>query len=167
MYRFDEVLVLGITYFEQKCIPCIREKGSSCWGKSRCETCFNIKETSTFQSFVTKKVYKINHHFHCDSKCIVYLLFCKVCGLQYVGSTFERFRLRWNNYRFPQRVALEGGTPKQNYFNQHFLSEDHHGLLEDCKTTQIDKTDSSDPSGREFFWMYELKTFPPLGLNIC
>ena len=124
----------------------LREKGSCC-GESRCETCFNIKETNTFQSFVTKKVYEINHHFHCDSKCIVYLLSCKVCGLQYVESTVDRFRLRWNNYKCSQRVALEGGTPKQNYFHQHFLSEeDHHGLLKDCKITLIDKTDYSDPT---------------------
>ena len=68
-----------------KVYPLLREKGSSCCGKSRCETCFNIKETNTFQSFVTKKVYKINHHFHCDSMCIVYLLYCEVYGLQYVG----------------------------------------------------------------------------------
>ena len=64
------------------------------------------------------------------------------------------------------KVALGGGTPNQNYFHQHFLSEDHHGLLEDCKITLIDKTDSSDPTRREFFWMYERKTFAPLGLNI-
>ena len=150
-----------------KIYPLLRQKGSTCCGKGRCETCFNMKETNTFQSFVTKKVYKINHHFHCDSKCIVYLLSCKVCGLQYVGSNVDRFRLRWNNYKCSQRVALEGGAPKQNYFHQHFLSEDHHGLLEDCETTLIDKTDSSDPTRREFFWMYELKTFAPLELNIC
>ena len=62
---------------------------------------------------------------------------------------------------------LEGGTPKQNYFHKHFLNEDHQGLLEDCKITLIDKTDSSDATRREFFWMYELKTFALLGLNIC
>ena len=63
----------------------IRKKGSSCCGKSRCETCFNIRETDTFQSFVTKEIYKINNHFHCDSKSVIYLISCKVCGLQYVG----------------------------------------------------------------------------------
>ena len=150
-----------------KVYPLLREKGSTCCGKGRCETCFNIKETNTFQSFVTKKVYKINHHFHCDSKCIVYFLSCKVCALQYVGSTVVRFRLRWNNYKCSQRAALEGVTPKQNYFHQHFLSEEHLGLLEDCQITLIDKTDSSDPTRREFFWMYEPKTFAPLELNIC
>ena len=97
---------------QAKVYPLLREKGSSCCEKSRCETCFKIKETNTFQSFVTKKIYKINHHFHCDSKCIVYLLSCKVCGLQYVGSTVDRFHLRWNNYKCSQRAALEGATPK-------------------------------------------------------
>ena len=62
---------------------------------------------------------------------------------------------------------MEGGTPRQNYFHQHVLSEDHHGLHEDCEIILIDKTDSSDPTRRELFWMYELKTFEPLGLNIC
>ena len=133
----------------------LREKGSSYCGKSRCKTCFNIKETNIFQSFFTKKVYKINHHFHCDIKCIVYLPSFKVYGLQYVGATVDRFRLRWNNYKCSEKVALEGGTPKQNYFHQHFLSEDHHGLLEDYKITLIDQTDSSDPTRRGFFWMLQ------------
>ena len=147
--------------------PLLREKSSSCCGKSRCKTCFNIKGRNTFQSFLIKMVYKINHHFHCDSKCIVYLLSCKVCGLQYVGSTVDRFRLGWNNYKCSQRVALEGGTLKQNYFHQHFLSEEHQGLLENCRITLIDKTDSSNPTRREFFWMYKINNFAPLGLNIC
>ena len=77
-----------------KVLPLIRGKRSSCCGKSSCEICFNIQETDTFQSFVTKEVYKINHHFHCDSKYVIYPISCKVCGLQYVGSTVDRFHLR-------------------------------------------------------------------------
>ena len=90
-----------------------------------------------------------------------------MCGLQHVRSTVDRFRLRWNTYKCCDRVALEAGTPKQNYFHQHFLSEDHHKLLEYCETMLIDKTDSSDPARRDLFWMHELKTFAPLGLSIC
>ena len=79
-----------------------------------------------------------------------------------LGSTVDRFCLRCSH-----RVVLEGGTPKQNYFHQHFLSEEHNGLLENCGITFIDKTDSTEPTRRKFFWMYELKTFAPPGLNIC
>ena len=35
-------------------------------------------------------------------------------------------------YKCSHRVALEGGTPRQNYFSQYLLSEDHE-LLEDYK----------------------------------
>ena len=64
-----------------KVYPLVREKGTFCCGKSRCETCSNVKQTDTFESFVTKNVYKINHSFNCDSKCLIYLLSCKVCGI--------------------------------------------------------------------------------------
>ena len=43
-----------------KVYPLVRQKGSTCCGKGRCETCFNLNETNTF---VTKKVYKINTIF--------------------------------------------------------------------------------------------------------
>ena len=81
--------------------------------KSKCQTCLNAKNTDVFQSFVTKESYKINHMFDCDSKCIIYLFSCKTCGLQYVGSTVDRFRFRWNNYKNCQREAAQGGTPPQ------------------------------------------------------
>ena len=90
----------------EKVYHLLSEKGSSCCAESRCETCLNIKKTNTFQSFVTKKVYKINQYFHCGSKCIVYLLSCKVCGLPFVGSTVDKFRLRWNNYKCLQRGCI-------------------------------------------------------------
>ena len=35
---------------------------------------------------LSKFLYKINHHLHCDSKCIVYLLSCKVVSLQFLIS---------------------------------------------------------------------------------
>ena len=89
-----------------------------------------------------------------------------VFSIQYVGSTVNRFQLRWNNYKSCQRNTADGGTPNQNYFHQHFLSEGHNGLINDCEIILIDKTDSSDSTIREFFWMTVLKTIAPLGLNI-
>ena len=57
-----------------KVYPLVREKGTFWCGKKRCETCYNVKLIDTFESFVTKNVYKINHSFNCDSKCLIYLL---------------------------------------------------------------------------------------------
>ena len=96
------------------------------------------KNTDVFQSFITKESYKINHKFDRGSKCIIYLFSCKICRLQYVGSTVERFRFRWNNYKFGQRGAAQGATPPHSFLHQRFLSEGHHGLVNDCEITLID-----------------------------
>ena len=142
----------------------LRECESSGCNKSRCQTCLNVNNRDVFQSFAMKESYKRNHKFDCCSKCIIYLFSCKTCRLQYVGSTVERFRFRWNNYKNCQGEAAQGGTPPQSFFHQHFLSEGHHGLVNDCEITLIDKTDSPDLTRREFVWVRPLKT--PLGLNI-
>ena len=143
-----------------KVYPLLRECGSSGCNKSRCQNCLNVNHTNVFQS------YKINHKFDCDSKCIIYLFSCKACGLHYVGSTVERFRYIWNNYKNCQRVAAQGVAPSQSFFHQHFLSEGHHGLVNDCEITLIDKTDSSGPTRRESFRIRLFKTYYPLRLNI-
>ena len=54
--------------------------------KNRCQVCKNVTKTETLQS-LDKKVYKINHRFTCSDKCLVYLLSCKVCGMQYNSQT--------------------------------------------------------------------------------
>ena len=128
-----------------------RECGSSGCSKSSCQTCLNVNNTDVFQSFVTKESYKINHKFDCDSKCIIYLFSCKACGLQYVGSTVQRFCFRWNSYENCQREATQGGSRPQSFFRQYFLSKGHHSLVNDCEVTLIPKTDSSDPTRPESF----------------
>ena len=164
LFHFTQVLVLESIWLGQK-YTLFYVNVDHLVNKSRCQTCLNVNNTDVFQSFVTKESYKINHKFDCDSKCIIYLFSCKTCGLQYVGSTVERFRFRWNNYKNCQREAAQGGTPPQSFFHQHFLSEGHHGLVNDCEITLINKTDSSDPTKWEFFWIRLLKTYFPLGLS--
>ena len=41
---------------------------------------------------------KIEGHFDCTSRNVVYLLECQKCSQQYVGET-ENFRKRMNNHR--------------------------------------------------------------------
>ena len=38
--------------------------------RNRYQVCKNVVETDNFQSFVDKKVYKINHRFACSDKCL-------------------------------------------------------------------------------------------------
>ena len=126
---------------KSKIYPLERKVGSEKY-KSKCYlVCLNVSETDVFQSFQAKEQYKRNHQLNCNDKCLIYLLSCKVCGLQYVSSTTDKFRLRWNNYK------------------------ENNGFLEDCSIALIDKTDGSDPTRRKEYWRRVLKTVTPYGLN--
>ena len=73
--------------------PLERSVGSfKCNGK-HCQVCINLTESNTFSSSVDKKEYVINHSFNCNDKCIIYLLTCNKCKMQYVGKTVDEFRL--------------------------------------------------------------------------
>ena len=124
--------------------------------------CLNVSETDVFELFQTKEQYKINYKLNCNDKCLIYLLSCKVRGLQYAGSTTDKFRLRWNNYKDNNRKAKRG---EEHIVSEHFSSNNHHGFLEDCSITLIDKTDASDPTRRKEYWRRVLKTVTPYGLN--
>ena len=74
-----------------------------------------MSEGSSFRCNVSVRGYDINSDFNCDFSRVVYLLGCKVCGKQYVGSTFTSFKARFSNYKsssrkFPSGVALKEST---------------------------------------------------------
>ena len=96
----------------------------------------------------------------------MYLLSCKVCELQYVGQTSDKFRFRWNNNITSQKKAVNGFECPQWSFHQHFLGQGHNGLLNDCDITLIDKSDPFSPTQRENFWITTLGTVAPSGLNV-
>ena len=127
--------------------------------------CLNISETDTFDSFQAKQKYKINHHLNCNEKGLINLLSCKVSGLQYVGSTSDKFRFHWNNYKENDRKALRGEEHMEPELFQHFVADSCSCFLTDCSITLIHKTDGSDPMKREEYWRKVLKTVAPYGLN--
>ena len=55
---------------------------------------------------------------------------------------------------------------KQKFLKSHFLQSDHKAFLKNAEVRLIDKTQGSDPTKREFYWMRTLKTLYPDGLNI-
>ena len=128
----------------------------------------NVSKTDVFQLFQTKEQYKINHQLNCNDKCLIYLLSCKVCGLQYVGSITDKFGLRRNNYRENIRKTKRGGGvggQMQRLVFVHFSSNGLNGFLEYCSISFIDKTDEPDPTRRKERWRRVLKTVTPYGLN--
>ena len=47
---------------------------------------------------------------------------------------------------------------KQKFLLSHFLQRDHQGFLKNVEVRLIDKTQASNPTKREFYWMRTLRT---------
>ena len=69
----------------------------------------------------------------------------------------DEFRSRWNNYKHSDRAFLRGEEIKQKFPHEHFLKHDHHSFEKDLTICLIDKTESSDPHKRGYYWMRILK----------
>ena len=79
--------------------PRVHNQHSSSWEKcqKRYDICTNFLVASTeFTCFATKRKYKVKGILKCTSKNVIYLISCKCCGKQYIGSAIsfkERFRI--------------------------------------------------------------------------
>ena len=106
-----------------KLYPFERNVGCVSCENDRCHVFKNIKVTDTFDSFTTKKNYKINHKLACSDKCLIYLFNCGTCGKQYTGKTADHFRYRWNNCKMEARKSESGHMEnvKQKFLQSHFL----------------------------------------------
>ena len=134
--------------------------------KKACTVCSNVKETTNFTSKITGKTYNIRSQnpINCDSSFVVYLLTCKNCGIQYVGSCTTKFRARFCNYRSCQKLHLAKTVPQQE-LHEHFDLPGHSGFS-DFEFTLIDQDKTlKNVRRREVFWQYKLDTFLPKGLN--
>ena len=107
------------------------DKGCFRCGKSRCQICRLMSTGNSFRSNVSGSEFKISSRYTCDSSGVVYLLGCKVCGKQYVGSTFTSFRVRFNNCKSASRRYSKGEVVTKADFFRHFTEANHHGFMED------------------------------------
>ena len=95
----------------------------------------------------------------------MYLLGCKVCGKQYVGSTFTSFRARFNNYKLSSRKFSGGVAVTQAELFRYFTDANHYGLLADVSFQIIDRVFGVSRH-KVGFWQFSLQSFMPEGLNI-
>ena len=135
-------------------------------GKKRCKVCDVISETSEFSNKNQKEVFSIRSTLNCNSENVVYLVNCKTCNKQYVGSSEPKFRLRYNNYKSCNRKYVSGANHiPQASFHAHFAQLDHNGM-EDWSFILIDQGQNIKTTRRkESFWQHRLGTFAPDGLN--
>jgi len=124
----------------------------------RCKLCSNFKTSSSFTSSVTKKTYNITYSMSCYTSNVIYLVTCAICNMQYVGETGRPLRDRFNNHR--SDIKLKKDTAIAIHFNN---------ILHKYKHIQITPieiiNDPSERKNKEHYWIKELKTTYPLGIN--
>ena len=152
------------------------EQGSSnkC-NRKNCMVDRSIDTSKVFSDSKGERTFELRKGFlNCNSKFVVYKLGCRICGVQYIGSTITKFRERFNNYKAQFRKYLkrknEGssnpgeGISQANLF-EHFCSSDHNGI-DDWSFQLIDQSENLVRlRERESFWQHRLNSFVPHGLN--
>ena len=98
-------------------------------------------------------------------KYLLYLLTYSKCKKQYTGQTTGNFRGRWSNYKSKSKSFKRREKFIQEHLYKHFENERHTEFLDDVSITLIDKTDGSNPTKRENYWMRIFKTYAPYGFN--
>ena len=137
----------------------IHESGCrGCRGRRDCRVCGLIEESTTFSNKNNERSYNIRQGpLHCNSKNVVYLMQCKTCNKQYVGSCTTEFRKRVNNYKTQHRnyaSRAQAGTlavgrgMTQTSLHAHFHQDDHSGF-EDWSFGLIDSAPNEDTLRRK------------------
>ena len=137
--------------------------------RNHCKTCNYIKETDTFRSTHTGKSYRVNASATCTCKteCVVYLIKCKDCRVQYVGMTRRPLCKRFNEHRANIRhekkkkekeKEKEKKKEKRTSYKKQSLAEHftEHSIEYIMIIEQVD--DVKTLSKRERYWIDKLGT---------
>lgn len=87
--------------------------------KPNCPLCQHVVETNIITSKNTGESYRIPDYITCDSSNVNYTIECLKCGMQYVGSTGRKVRLRGSEHLY------DVSTGKYSAVSQHFNQQDH------------------------------------------
>ena len=130
-----------------------------------CDVCKNhLRPTRTFSSVVTKETFSIKHHVNCKSTNCIYLIKCKICDIQYVGSTVN-FTSRWRLHKSQIKLKKTASCRVANHW------ANNHSFVENLEITIMEKVEApteeldSKLSDREIYWQPALITFEPYSLN--
>ena len=129
--------------------------------------CQQVQKANVFKSYKTGKTYTIFHQLTCKSQAIIYLLQCRICFIQYVVKRETIFNLRLNNHRkdSKKKDAILACThfQKSNHISQRVTKfvlieqiAKKYNTIEERRLTL---------KKREKFWIMNLRTHYPNGLN--
>ena len=139
----------------------------NCCNTPNCDLCSKIDRSGSVKSETTGKTHKTMWNVTCKSSNVIYVLTCKICGMQYVGQTKRTLGKRLDEHL----GRIEAGEG-DNDVPTHFKKPGHHGK-DDVTISVLDFVYRHPLSDRalelrlliEFNWIHRLKTQTPKGMN--
>ncbi|CAJ0942722.1 unnamed protein product [Ranitomeya imitator] len=130
-----------------------------------CNQCSNVLKGDTIYHPYTRKMYNINNSFTCNSNFVVYLIKCP-CGLLYVGETTQAIKDRISKHKSTIRCKnLLLPIPDHFSSKGHSVSQLRFQVIEQVTPPRRGGDRISILKRREAFWIHELNTLSPKGLN--
>ena len=125
-----------------------------------CELCkFNNLDTNPkFYEICSNKKHEVEFDANCKTEKCIYLISCKKCILQYVGKTDNTVRDRYNGHRGHINGGTESALMLNHFTNVHTLLDMIIKPIEICTYQKV-------LLEREKYWMLQLNTVFPYGLN--
>lgn len=128
-----------------------------------------MNTTKTFTSAVTGKCYDIKKYINCNTTFVVYLISCRDCGVQYVGSTKCSLKTRIRRHLSDVDSAF---CQQMSAVSTHCV-QCHARSTASLVVQGIERVERPLRGGnhvrklrcRETLWMFLLQTCVPTGLN--
>ena len=136
--------------------------------KIRCTICPKLIKKMIFTSSITKRSYKkydLCYRGDCNTRNVIYLLTCSKCTSQYVGETKRTLCERMKEHLADIRHVRDSPVAR------HFTSPDHnidnfsYEIIEIGTRNPDSDTTTSHRREREMYWIHQLKTLFPRGMN--
>ena len=111
-------------------------------------------------------LYPIRQKLTCSSKNVIYLVTCRKCNLQYVGSTSTEFKIRFRNHNssmLNDRRTCELAVHYNS--SQHEICQRNFIIIEQIAHFQAPLHLDQPLLTREAYWMTQLFTLILHGLN--
>ena len=133
--------------------------------KPACTICWNLNKSQFFFSNQSLRRYQTNLKVkpNCQLTNLVYLLTCKTCQIQYVGETKRTLCVRVKEHLADIKHVRD--KPVSNHMQGHTCKNIKYQIIH-----MIDMN-PSDPKGtvlrkqKELYWIHQLRTPTPRGLN--
>ena len=116
-----------------------------------------LDQRTTVLGNTTGKVINVNASGSCNTTRCIYLIGCTKCQMKYVGFTKVQLNRRFSEHRSHIRCGTESYVMLHHFTKHHGIGDMTIKILEICALDKLRE--------REKFWINELNTSFPYGLN--